>query len=84
MLGAQNSEQHNCIDNNSSVGTAFSGDNNNTSSIRDIAMISSPGTSQDNINVTPAMSGCQPLMSVEDSAANHQPAMQLLVGWFWV
>ena len=22
------------------------------------------------------MSGCQPLMSVEDSASNHQPAMQ--------
>ena len=39
-------------------------------------MISSSGTSQDNINVTPNMSGCQPLMSVEDSASNHQPAMQ--------
>ena len=75
MLGAQHSEQHNCIDNNSSVETAVSGDNNNTSSIRDIAMISSPGTSQDNINVTPDMSGCQPLMSVEDSASNHHPAM---------
>ena len=45
MLGVQHSEQHNCIDNNSSVETAVSGDNNNTSSIRDIAVISSPGTS---------------------------------------
>ncbi|MBV2113496.1 MAG: hypothetical protein KUF82_21295 [Candidatus Thiodiazotropha sp. (ex Ctena orbiculata)] len=75
-FSAQHSDQNNSSDYNNIVETAISGDNNNTSGIRDNAMISSPGTSQSTINVTPDMSGCQPLVSEQDSTSHHHTATQ--------